>query len=489
MRIESALWVGMGCLCALFVVAAGCEDEVTSRFCEPGEVRACTGPSGCRGVAECNAEGSGFNPCACDATGGTGGSAGTGGGGAVGGSGAQGGSGGQGGSAGGEPDVCRLNNCTTDGHCSRCPDGRTRCLVAEGRCVACDPNVPQDCPAGSECTEWGLCVTEGLTCPTDAGGNPTVLCSANADCAACSPRHQVCDLASNHCTECIVTNTQHCNGSEICSDGACTPKCPASCSGNNDCMYCGGPGSEAHACFPSWCAECGSTWPCPAGQFCENGVCIPPCGQPGLLGVCEGPEDCHYCGASDGWGTWRCNLHGGTGPTGVCGPTIASCGDIAPSADLLPEPYNAHVVGCTTEAQCLGLTGEYDVGALIRTMVGGNELDIGYDSVHICDASEDDGVAVAFGMQQCGSVFLSDTATCGLCAPCREDADCGAFSIEPLIGDLFCNDPLAWSAGAVLTDMLWGDAPSPMLHFFCQPLADEYGICTPCADPTHPCGV
>jgi len=143
--------------------------------------------------------------------------------------------------------VCLLNSCNANNQCDGCPDGRTTCLVAENRCVACDPKTGSGCKPGEKCSSFGLCAPEGLTCMTDDKGNPTIKCSKNSDCKACDPQHQVCDDKTGKCQACTTTNTQHCLASDICLNGNCSPKCPKACTVDNDCGQCGGPGNEAHA--------------------------------------------------------------------------------------------------------------------------------------------------------------------------------------------------------------------------------------------------
>src|SRR5262245_15861911 len=57
-----------------------------------------------------------------------------------------------------EPGICLLHNCNSDAECSACTEGRTTCLVAEHRCVACDAATGTGCPEGQECSSWGKCV-------------------------------------------------------------------------------------------------------------------------------------------------------------------------------------------------------------------------------------------------------------------------------------------------------------------------------------------
>jgi hypothetical protein len=404
------------------------------------------------------------------------------------------GSGGGGGGGAGTPGegICLLNNCSADDHCLGCPDGRTSCLVSENRCVACDPNTGAGCAAGEECSPFGICVPQGLTCPSD-NGSPTVTCSQNSDCLACSPMHQVCDTVTAKCQACIETNTQHCLSSDICidtdADGrveTCSPKCPATCSVDNDCGQCGGPGNEAHACFQHKCAECSDTFPCAAGLECLNGVCTPPCGIIGAeAGTCTQDEDCNFCGDAEMPGTWNCKTPINDPSHGVCGPPANGCSDLGNGVAVLPAPYNQVTELCSTDADCVqagaGIT--FNVGKFLRDkVIGGPEIDLGFTKVAVSDAN------VQYPMPICADVDITSNISCGVCVPCKVDGDCMAINVDNLLVDLFAGEPLAQIAGALLVDLLWGDQPEHNLNFFCQPVAAGYGACIPCGNPLQPCG-
>jgi hypothetical protein len=393
---------------------------------------------------------------------------------------------GPGGGGGSDGGLCLLNNCTSDEHCQGCPDGRKTCLENENRCVACDPNTKQGCPPGQECSSYGLCVPAGTTCPTDDKGNPTVKCQKNSDCAACSPMHQVCavDAAGvGKCQACTPTNTQHCLASDICVDGKCSPKCPQTCAKDNDCAQCGAPGKEAHACFQHKCAQCSPTYPCAAGLQCVNGVCIPPCGLPGpVAGTCGSKDDCKYCGVADPTkpGNWDCKTPVNDPSHGFCAPPAGGCSDLGGAA-ALPAPYGQYTQTCSKDADCAGVSIDFNVGKLVRDLVGDDEV----FGVKINDA------LVKYGMPICAEVKITETITCGLCVPCEVDADCKPIQLKPVVAQMFKNDPLAFIAFAVLIDILYGkqsEQEQAAINFFCQPVAAGYGACIPCADPTKPCG-
>lgn len=390
------------------------------------------------------------------------------------------------------PGICLLNNCTDDDHCRGCPDGRGTCLVAENRCTACDPNTGAGCPDGDTCSSFGLCAPDGQTCPTEPDGTPQVVCTQNRDCAACSPLNQVCDTATGRCQACTGTNTQHCLSSDICIDTdddgrpeTCSPKCPSQCDTNNDCLQCGDGDNAARACFERQCAECSDTFPCAAGEQCVNGVCTPQCGLPGPTpGDCQNDGDCQFCGDATGGGTpWTCSIPIND-TRGTCVPPAAGCGDLGATVAVLPAPYDQVTQACSTDANCTAAMAgiQYNVGKALRDLTGANEINLGFTQIPIGDAN------VFYGMDRCASVEIGNDIDCGVCVPCTGDADCASIPIQPLITDIFDNDPLGSVAATVLIDLLWGNETDPELHFFCQPVAAGYGACIPCGNPLQPCG-
>ncbi|RLB58377.1 MAG: hypothetical protein DRI90_16820 [Deltaproteobacteria bacterium] len=291
--------------------------------------------------------------------------------------------------------------------------------------------------------------------------------------------HQVCDTTTGKCQACTETNTQHCLQSDICLDGKCSPKCPQSCTVDNDCAQCGGPGNEAHACFAHKCAECSDTYPCAAstGMECVNGVCTPPCGLPGPeAGTCITNEDCTFCG--DPNEIWECKIPVNGGNHGTCMPPAEGCEDLGTNVAVLPPPYDAYTNLCSNDGNCSGIGIQYNVGKAIRDMIGSNEV----MGITIHDAN------ILYAMPICAEVQITENIDCGICVPCEEDADCLPIDIDPLIVDLFASDPLAMIAGALLIDMLWGNNEDHDLNFFCQPVAAGYGACIPCGNPLQPCG-
>jgi hypothetical protein len=402
----------------------------------------------------------------------------------------QGGTGNGGGGA--EDGICLLNNCSADDQCVGCADGRNTCLVEENRCVACDPNTGEGCADGEECSPFGICVPQGLTCPTESDGTPTVVCEQNSDCLACSPLHQVCDTDTHKCQACTETNTQHCLSSDICidTDGdtnaeTCSPKCPATCTVDNDCGQCGGTDPAnmetwAHACNAHTCAECSDTFPCASDKECVNGTCQKPCGILGApAGTCEAAADCSACG--DGDDQWECRTPINDPSHGTCVPPVEGCSDLGDFA-VLPEPYSDVTNLCSDDGDCAGVGILFNVGEQIRDLIGGSELDLGFTTVEIHDAN------VEYAMPICAEIPIVGDLNCGVCVPCETDADCQPIDVDPLFMDLFAGEPVAQIAAALLADLLWGSNDDHNLNFFCQEVIAGYGACIPCANPLSACG-
>ncbi|MBW2453336.1 MAG: hypothetical protein JRI68_02445 [Deltaproteobacteria bacterium] len=390
-------------------------------------------------------------------------------------------------SSGGTGDgICLMNNCDSDEQCGGCSDNRNTCLVAENRCVACDPISGMGCSEGEVCSSFGICAPAGQFCPTDEHGTPQINCTQNADCLACSPMHQVCDTVTGQCQACTGSDTSHCLQSDICQDGSCSAKCPDSCTTDNDCGQCGGPGNEAHACNSHKCAECSDTYPCPSGLECVAGSCVPQCGIPGpVAGDCLADEDCSYCGDGQSPGAWECKKsfnQNGPGDHGTCGPAAAGCSDLGSNVAVLPAPWDQVTNLCSIDNDCAGVGIAFNVGKAIRDIIGSNEIDLGFHKVPIADAN------VTYDMGTCADVKLTENISCGVCVPCEVDADCQPIAIDPLISNLFAGDPLATIAGALLIDLLYGSNPDHNLNFYCQPVAAGYGVCAPCSNPMQACG-
>ena len=364
--------------------------------------------------------------------------------------------------------ACILNNCSEDAHCEGCSDGRNTCFTGENRCVQCLPGGDgSECADGEVCTDFGNCVPEGLECPTDGDGNPTVMCAGDADCAACDPLHQVC--ADGACVACTEDNTAACQTTDQCVLNECVSQCPESCTSDSECANCGTMMAPAHACHQHACAECSETAPCPAGEQCtDQGTCVPICGIPGqTVGTCEEDADCAGCeGDND-----SCNtpINGGHG---VCGPSAAGCSDLGNGVVVLPAPFDQVTNLCSNDGDCAGIGIMYNVGQLLRDLTGINEID---DAI------------INYPMAACADVTVGAggvSISCGVCVPCQQDDDCMDIDIDMVADDLF--GPLGGIATAILLDQLFGDNDH-LIHMFCQPVAAGYGICVPCPTLLNDC--
>ncbi len=392
------------------------------------------------------------------------------------------------GGTGGGSGVCLLNNCNSDSECDACDSGRNKCKVSEHRCLACDPGGTNTCPPGQVCSSYGICASQA--CTTDSTGEPTISCAENKDCAGCDPLHQICELTTKKCVACTDTNTSQCSPTDICVDNKCVDKCPDQCTTNNDCNRCeitdgASVGKQAKACFNHKCSECSDSYPCAAGKVCQKGQCIQPCGLPGQTpGTCDGDSDCGGCGDAPNDPTvpkWKCKFPINGGLHGTCAPPAAGCSDLG-NGLALPAPFDQVTNTCSKDADCSGVGVNYNVGKLIRDLIGGPELNLGIKKVKINDA------VVTYGMNVCASIELFDGKSCGICVPCKEDSDCKSISVDQFVADLFKGDALASIAASFLIDLLYGKNTDHSLHFQCLNIVAGYGACIPCANPTKACG-
>ena len=384
--------------------------------------------------------------------------------------------------------ICLMNNCNTDEQCLGCGDGRTSCLVEENRCVACDPVTGMGCEDGIQpCSSFGICAPDGQICPTDDHGEPTISCSKNTDCLACSPMNQVCDAGK--CVACTGSNTQHCLASDICVNDQCSAKCPNACAVDNDCGQCGAPGAEAHACNSHKCSECSATYPCAAGLECIGGTCVPGCGTPDSQssGSCLANGDCQFCGDPNDTnnGSWECKKPiNANGPNdhGTCGPVAAGCSDLGSQVAVLPQPWSQVTNLCSNDNDCNGVGIQLDVGQMVKDIIGDDEINLGFTKVAIKSA------LVNYDMGECADIDITQNISCGVCVPCKVDSDCEPIGIDPLIMQMFAGEPLAQIAGALLIDLLFGDNEDHNINFQCLPVAAGYGVCAPCSNPLQACG-
>jgi hypothetical protein len=361
--------------------------------------------------------------------------------------------------------ACIPTNCHSDAECGACDQNRHSCDLTTHHCVACGPGNPS-CPQGYACSAYGDCVPEGATCPVDAQGTPTVTCQTSADCVACDPQHQVCDELSQRCVACTDADASACQSTEHCVSNRCTPNCPSACATDNDCMFCGAPGHEAHACNAGLCAQCGPTYACKAGQICSpQGVCVDKCGQDGN-GSCYDDADCSKCGGDN------TQCHKPINGPGECGPQAAGCSDLGKGTVVLPSPFDQVTNLCSNDGDCAGVGISLNVGKLLRDITG-------YNEIH--DAN------ITYGMNVCAAVTVGvggQNVSCGVCVPCRVDSDCQPIDVDQVAGDAF--GPLGAVAAAVLLDQIFGDNDHKV-HMYCQNVAGDYGVCAPCPGVFYDC--
>jgi hypothetical protein len=313
-----------------------------------------------------------------------------------------------GGSSNPEPtgtEVCRSHSCDTNSECGGCSDGKTLCLTAEHRCVACDPSA-SGCAEGEYCSPGGACVPTGQTCAVDAGGKPTITCGSSSDCAACDSLHQICDTASGTCVTCTDADTSACATS---------------------------------ACNNHRCAECSAVVACPAGNTCSPaGVCAPDCGP-------NGPMPCDTTTGSNGVGGGGPGA-GGADPSGAGGGPAGGCHDVCQSGAAMDKSCDpcattlcaADDFCCSTtwDEQCVSEVGQYCGQMCGATGAGGGTAGAG--------GADGSGGSASTGVGSGGGNCAHDVCVAGpplvpFCSDCAL-AVCGQ--------DAFCC-VLTWDAQCV----------------------------------------
>jgi hypothetical protein len=346
--------------------------------------------------------------------------------------------------------VCRLNSCVVDEDCATCPGGQTSCNSSTHECFP--PPTANPGPTGP-------------ACPTDANGNPMIVCSSDSDCGPCDLMHQVCDPARSRCVSCTTAEqSRACGPTATCNaSDQCVNACPTSCTSDADCSQCNG----AHACNLGICEQCSPTHPCAAPQQCgRGGTCNIQCGTNGQ-GTCLVDGDCAGCGAST-----SCNvpINGGNGS---CAVPASGCSEIGKGVAVLPDPYDQVTNLCSTDNDCSGVGINYNVGKLLRDLTG-------ISSIHDAD--------VFYGMNSCAALSLSldgNSLSCGVCVPCEIDTDCQNINVDQVLSQAL--GPLGGFASSLVLDEVFGSNDHEV-HMYCQSVAAGYGACVPCPGVVSACG-
>ena len=373
----------------------------------------------------------------------------------------------------GKDSICLLNNCDTDRECKNCSGDRTTCNQKEHRCVACGPEAGgKNCGAGQSCTKYGDCVPGGVSCNEDASGKPTITCASDADCSACGPNFKVCDPAAKKCVGCTTANVTNCQSTDVCTAaGDCVPACPATCKADADCGKCGAPGAENHACNRGVCAKCSETKACPnANEICNDvGDCEKTCGVAKNPNKCNTDADCTSCQG----GLTKCTGKPIGGGLGTCAAAAAGCEQLGTGVFVLPDPFSRVTQACSTDANCANVSAKFDVGSIIKKATG----------LNVNSATLD------YPMHACASVDILDGKKCGVCVPCKKDADCTPIDVQKFAGDAF--GPIGSIAAAILLDKAFGPSDRKV-HMYCQKInavaGGEYGACVPCPSFFQRCG-
>jgi hypothetical protein len=174
-----------------------------------------------------------------------------------------------GGCAGDGGDTCDIGESCQGGHC--CATGTSWC-AAEDACIntLTDNDNCGGCGAAFACGDGETCQNGSCECTFGQHQFPGPVGNCSADAcysSAVDPKH--CGLS---CTDC---STGPGNANRVCVNGTCQTSCPtplSNCPAAN-----GDPFNFRHCVNTSSdslnCGGCGI--PCPAGQGCSNGSCVP----------------------------------------------------------------------------------------------------------------------------------------------------------------------------------------------------------------------
>jgi len=199
-------------------------------------------------------------------------------------------------------------------------------------------------------------------------------------------------------------------------------------------------------------------------------MCVKVCGaEDKPKGTCASDNDCGGCEGN----LTKCNkpINGGDGK---CSVPASGCSDIPGKFTVLPEPWSQVTNTCSKDDDCKSVGINLNAGKLLRDMTG---------------LSQFNDAVTHYGMNVCAaesvSLFGKDYA-CGVCVPCRKDADCKPIKFDPLIDQML--GPIGSMLTQVALKLAFGDAPHD-LNMYCQSVLGDYGVCAPCIDYLHACGV
>ena len=270
--------------------------------------------------------------------------------------------------------VCRLHSCDSDVECGACTEGNQTCLLAEHRCVACDP-ASGGCGEGEFCSEFGSCVPEGQTCITNDNGTPTITCATSEDCLACDSLHHVCDPDTSRCVTCTDADVSACGEDSV---GACNA---------------------------NRCAECSATVACP-----DNGICT-------AAGKCAVTTGSNGVGGAGGGSTGACHAICASGDTmaASCDPCVAKlCAGDAFCCDTAWDAQCVSEVPQYCGEQCPATSGSSGTGSTSASSSGGG----GGTCVHdVCTA----GVKLTAACSACATAVCAADA---YCCTTKWDASC-----------------------------------------------------------------
>lgn len=189
------------------------------------------------------------------------------------------------------------SECALDSHCPPCfVCTRDGCVPKECPTGMCDPSTSAcvECYNSGQCPAGKCCVNNHCVCcegsyldPSSGDCSPNPLCQRDSDCSKCS----ICNAGT-----CIPVSCPP-GYIRVVGDPCCKPECDCNnpnCPKGANCLL----EPSSGDCYCEGCGSaCDSNIDCPAGCYCDNGVCTPnPCYSECTTGADCGPG----CGCDQG---------------------------------------------------------------------------------------------------------------------------------------------------------------------------------------------
>lgn len=195
---------------------------------------------------------------------------------------------------------CDANGCyNCDGYGCHpvTPPPNTKCTgtsQCQANQICTDVGCVNVCQADSDCPQGDVCKSNQCVAPSTSPGN-ILTCTKDSDCpsgeacvgtgqwATCTAKSNVCQYSSECAQgkvcadgECLTdcSQGQTCPTGTACTKGICEPTAGSQCTTDAQCSG-STPKCENGSCVAACDPNSVSTSQCAAGEYCDNGACVP----------------------------------------------------------------------------------------------------------------------------------------------------------------------------------------------------------------------